>query len=125
MVYSRNSVRAQETEMFTVETEIAAYSARCDARHWRVRIARVAPACSHCGVQTANRAGNRDQTEMETEIKVRNCVQGQGARRTLNVVWPWHGLRRRAFRRCDISAENRDGSGKTEMVVVYASRSKR
>ena len=40
-------------------------------------------ACSHCGLQRASRAGNRDQTDMETAIKVRMCAQVQGARRTL------------------------------------------
>ena len=103
--------------MFTVETEIAAYSARCDARRWRVRSACVAPACSHCGVQTANRDGNRDQTEMETEIKARLRVQVPGARRIL--VWFCRGpvsvaalLRGVSYvRKTEMEAEkkNRDG----------------
>ena len=105
--------------MFAAKTEMAVRIDRCAARRRRARIARAVLACSRRGLQRANRDGNRDPTEMETEIKVRNCAQGQGARR-ICVVWFWRGVRRRASRRRANSAENRDGSEKkNEMVVVY------
>ena len=103
--------------MLEAETEMAVRTDRCAMRRRRVRIGRVASACSRCGLQRANRDGNRDQTEMETEIKVRNCVQAEGPAE-LHVVWPFRGSRRRASRRRAVSAENRDGSEKTEMVVL-------
>ena len=58
---------------------------RCAMRRRPARICRVASACLRCGLQLAHGDGNRDQTEMETDIKARDCAWVE--RGPLNFMW--------------------------------------